>query len=97
MIKKVGDYGSFPLNLKAMEDGGYLSSKNRQYLAVALDAGSASAHRAHRPGVQEMNTVMDIAENLLHSLFVLEKKTKALEATIPPRPPRKVKAPPANR
>ena len=94
MIKKVGDNGSFPANLKAMEDGGYLSSKNRQYLAVALDAGSAAAHRAHRPDVQDMNIVMDIAENLLHSLFVLEKKTKALEATIPPRPPIKVKGRP---
>jgi hypothetical protein len=87
MVKKVGDHGSFNLNLEAMEDGGYLSNKNRQYLAVALDAGNASSHRAHRPDVKEMNTVMDIAENLLHSLFVLEKQTTALKGSIPPRPP----------
>jgi hypothetical protein len=87
MVKKVGDHGNFDSNLQAMVYGGYLSNSNRQYLAVALDAGSASAHRAHRPCVTEMKTVMDIVENLLHSLFVLEKKTKTLAGTIPARPP----------
>lgn len=31
-------------------------------------------------------TVMDIVENLLHSLFVLGKRTAELKAAIPPRP-----------
>jgi len=65
MVKKVGDHGSFKNNLQAMEGSGYLSKSNTAYLEVALDAGSASAHRAHRPTIEEMDTVMDIVENLL--------------------------------
>jgi hypothetical protein len=62
-------------------------------LEVALDAGSASMHRAHRPTVKQMNTVMDIVENFLHSAFVLEETAPVLEAGIPARPARKKKTP----
>lgn len=86
MVQTVGDHGNFPANLNQMEQAGHLSANNRQYLQVALDAGSASAHRAHRPTPDQVNTVMDIVENLLHSLFVLAKQTAALKAAIPPRP-----------
>jgi hypothetical protein len=89
MISKVGDNGTFAANLQALEDGGYVSKTNRKYLEAALDAGNAAAHRAHLPTVEHLDTVMDIVENLLHSLFVLEKPSAALKAAIPPRPPRK--------
>lgn len=62
-----------------------MSKANRKFLEVALDAGNAAAHRAHVPTTEQMNTVMDIVENLLHSLFVLEKPTTALKDAIPPR------------
>jgi len=86
MVRKVGDHGTFRNNLQAMEVDGHISKGNRKVLEVALDAGSAAAHRAHRPDARQMNTVMDIVENLLHSLFVLERQTKALQKEIPPRP-----------
>lgn len=89
MVKKVGDQRGFDEHLKAMQAQGHVSSSNRKYLAVALDAGSASAHRAHRPNADQINTVMDIVENFLHSVFVLGKQTDKLQAGIPPRPPRK--------
>jgi hypothetical protein len=52
---------------------------------VAFDAGSASAHRSHVPDQDQINTVIDIVENMLQSVFVLEKKAKALKGVIPPR------------
>ena len=94
IIAKVEDHGTFKDNLQALEDAGHLSKTNREHLEVALDAGSASAHRAHRPNNDQMNTVMDIVENLLNSLFALEDATKALKAAIPPRPPKKKKSKP---
>ncbi len=66
IVDKVGDNGSFKDNLQALQDAGHLSKTNRKYLEVALDAGSASAHRAHSPTDKQMNTVMDIAENLIN-------------------------------
>lgn len=88
IIDTVGDHGSFGKNLEAMKNKGYLSVKNCEYLDVAFDAGSASAHRSHNPDQDQINTVMDIVENMLQSLFVLEKKAKALKGAIPPRPPK---------
>jgi hypothetical protein len=86
IIDTVTDHGNFGKNLQAMKDKGYLSEKNCEYLEVAFDAGSASVHRSHNPDQDQVNTVMDIVENMLQSLFVLEKKAKALKGTIPPRP-----------
>ena len=83
MVKKVGDRGSFAKHLQAMVDGGFLSQNNREFLAVALDAGSASAHRAHVPDAPQLNTVIDIAENLLQSLFVLGEETRKLKRRFP--------------
>lgn len=91
MVHKVSDQGAFSETLGAMETEGYLSRSSRKYLEVALDAGSASMHRAHRPNAEQMDTVMDIVENFLLSLFALEKQTNALKDAIPPRPPRRKK------
>jgi hypothetical protein len=78
-----------------MEDAGLLSKSAVSFLEVALDAGSASMHRAHRPSSQDLNTVMDIVENFLQSLFVFDKATKDLKATTPQRP--KAKKSPAKK
>jgi Domain of unknown function (DUF4145) len=86
IVRKIGDKGTFKDNLQALEAAGHLSRTNRKYLEAAFDAGSAAAHRAHRPDADQVNTVMDIVENLLQSLFVLEKHTKKLEAATPQRP-----------
>jgi hypothetical protein len=86
MVSKVGDHGTFPKNLQAFQDGGFVSATDREYLATALDAGSATAHRGHLPSLQELDTVIDIVENLLHSVFVLGTPTAKLKARIPIRP-----------
>jgi hypothetical protein len=89
MVSKVGDKGSFASHLKAMESVGLLSKSAVTFLEVALDAGSASMHRAHRPSSQDLHTVMDIVENFLQSLFVLERAAKDLKASTPQRPAKK--------
>jgi hypothetical protein len=91
MIAKVGDNNSFQANLQALENAGYVSKANRKFLEVALDAGNAAMHRAHVPTAEQMDTVMDIVENLLSSLFVLEKPSAALKAATPPRARKKKK------
>ena len=56
MIAKVGDHGTFSKNLQALEEEGYLSKVNRQYLEAALEAGHAATHRAHRATAEQLNT-----------------------------------------
>jgi len=72
IVDKVGDAGSFPKKLTALENAGYLSAKNRATLEAALDVGNAASHRGHRPKTRHVQQVMDIVENLLQSTLLQE-------------------------
>lgn len=85
MEDKVGDLGSFARKLEELEAQGVISRLNRQYLAAALDAGSAAAHRGHSPTVVAVEQVMDIVENLIEAVYVLPKAAAELERETPPR------------
>lgn len=85
MADKVGDVGSFVKKLEQLESQGFISRRNRDYLAVALDAGSAAAHRGHVPSVEAVNMVMDIVENLIEAVYVLPQAASELQKQTPPR------------
>lgn len=89
MVDKVGDVGSFAQKLRALEGQGFISRKNRDILEVALDAGSAAAHRGHAAKLGDVQAVMDIVENLLQATYVLDKVAVELKKSTPPRRPTK--------
>jgi hypothetical protein len=89
MNDKVGDVGTFGDKLKELQRLGFVSLQNRKILAAALDVGHAAAHRGHAPSAEEVNDVMDIVENLLHSVYVLPDVAEELERATPKRQPRK--------
>lgn len=89
MREKVGDLGSFGAGLKALEKEGFVSSKNREVLEAALDAGSAAAHRGYSPNPEQVNIIMDIVENMLQAVYVLQDGAQKLKKSTPPRPVRK--------
>jgi hypothetical protein len=88
--QKVGDRGQFRAGLDALVEERYLAPVNRPILESAIEAGSASAHRAYVPTQGIMDSVMDIVENLLQ-YEVLRDYADDLNEVIPPRPPRKKK------
>jgi len=83
----IGDEGTFKRKLELLEENGFISRRNQNVLATALEAGHASSHRGYLPSATELASVMDIVENLLHS-DLLEKDAEELSKKIPPRPPR---------
>jgi hypothetical protein len=87
MLRQIGDVGGFGQKLKKLQDEGYLSSKNREVLAAALDAGSASAHRGYKPSAEHLSAVMDIVENVLHA-DLLREDAGELRNAVPPRRPK---------
>jgi hypothetical protein len=84
MKERVGDLGGFEQKLDAMVAAGYVSGRNRDVLAVALDAGHAASHRGHQASVEDTGLVIDIVENLLHT-DLIERASAKLGASIPPR------------
>jgi hypothetical protein len=87
MLDKIGDAGSFDEKLSTMERTGYLSRTNREFLKQAINAGSAAAHRGHRPNDDDVNRVMDILENFVQAVYVLAPATDALRRSTPLRRP----------
>ena len=88
IVEKVGDVGGFAKKLKELEKAGFVSSKHREVLEAALDAGSAAAHRGYAATPDVVNIVMDIVENLLQAVYVLQGAAQKLRKSTPPRLPR---------
>ena len=53
-------------------------------MEAAVDAGHAASHRAHTPSNSELETVMDIVENVIQS-DLLEESAKELKKGTPPK------------
>jgi len=86
LVDQVGDSGGFGEKLKAAENAGVISKKNREVLAAALEAGNAAAHRGHQPSNGDVNAVLDIVENLLQAVYQLDSLAERLKLNTPKRP-----------
>jgi hypothetical protein len=85
IVDSVGDIGGFGAKVQALESKGIIGKQQREYLEVALDAGSAAAHRGHCPTAQQLNNVMDIVESILHQIYVLPQAAAELKKSTPLR------------
>jgi hypothetical protein len=81
----VGDIGGFDERMKAMRTKGDISARQEEFLRPAVDFGSAATHRGHVPSGKDLNTAIDIVENLLQAHFVLNEAGSELKAHAPAR------------
>ena len=84
IVEKIGDQGTFKGKLNKLVNEKYISEPSRQLLEVALEYGHAAIHRGYEPNKEEINSVLDIIENILHS-EALQDKTENLKRTMPTR------------
>jgi len=84
-VDLVGDIGSFADKLKALRGHGHISDRDKSMLEIAIDVGSASAHRGHNPNLEDLNSLLDICEYLLKGVYVLPATSEVLRKAIPPR------------
>ena len=64
----VGDIGGFKQKLKALEDGGHITIRNKNILENTLELGHASAHRAHFPQKKELEAALKVLLHLLDEI-----------------------------
>lgn len=83
MVESVEDQGSFVGNLDKFEADGYISKFQREALKPVIEAGHASMHRGFKASKNEVETIMDVVENLIESIYVSKQKSAKLK--IPPR------------
>ena len=89
MIEHVEDQGSFGGNLDAFERAGCVGPRQKAIIETTLEVGHASIHRNYNPTLQDVTQVLDIAENIIQSIYVSAEQAKALKSRIPPRAKRK--------
>ena len=85
MTLLVGDDGGFVRKLQLMLEQGFIGETEKDILDAMTDAGSASAHRGHKPSVEHLNTIIDTVENFIHRVFVLRTGAESVKAATPPR------------
>jgi len=85
MARKLEGSNGFAGGLRQLVTQNYITSRSLEIVEAAVDAGHASAHRAHNPSAAQVNAVMDIVENLIqHDL--LAESAASLRRSIPRRP-----------
>ena len=85
MISKGEDQGTFPKNMAKFEQLGHVSRLQRERLETILDAGHAAIHRAYRPRVKDVTTLLDITEHIVESVYLHERKIAELKKHVPAR------------
>ena len=88
-VDLIGDTGSFSDKLKMLRAQGHVSDREKAMLEIAIDVGSASAHRGHNPSIEDINSLLDICEHLLKGIYVLPVVSQILHKTTPRRATRK--------
>ncbi len=79
MIQKIGDKGRFVKNMDEFESQGYISKIQRMALDQVLEAGHATIHRSYNPTYKEVIATMDIVENIVESIYMVEKHQYSLK------------------
>ncbi|MBA3013512.1 MAG: DUF4145 domain-containing protein [Proteobacteria bacterium] len=90
MARKLEDSLGFTEGIKELVEQNYLTSRSKEIIEAAVEAGNASAHRMHNPSSDQLNAVIDIVENLIQ-FDLLSASAETLRKTTPPRPSRKKK------
>jgi hypothetical protein len=79
---------SFKEKLDYLSSYGHIGYDEEDVLSVLVDAGNAAAHRAWRPSIEELSTMVDMLESFIHRSFVIGGGIKKLKASVPPKPQR---------
>jgi hypothetical protein len=89
MIAKVGDRGSFGKNLSAFADAGYISTIQHDHLQKVLDAGHAVIHRKFSPELENLNTALDVMEDVFATIYVHSDNIQRMQ--VPERQTRRLR------
>jgi hypothetical protein len=87
MIEKVGDLGKFGRHVQAFQQAGYLPAKQAESLETILDAGHATIHRSWKPAKGDIQTLLDITESIIETVYIHGRRVEALRKRVPAREP----------
>lgn len=85
MIEVIGDHGTFNKNLSKLKDEGFISKYQFEAIDKVIDkvieAGHASMHRSYKASSSEINSIMDITENVIESIYINKLNINQINTT----------------
>ena len=85
LVEKVGDIGGFDRKLSKMVSEGHLTQAQSTHIGMAIEAGSAAAHRGHVPDNGDLRALLTICENLIYQHLVMPNHGERLKINTPSR------------
>jgi hypothetical protein len=84
MKEKVGDR-PFKALVDEFQKAGYLSTRQALSLDSIIEAGHATIHRGWVPSREDIDTLLDITESLIETVYLHEDRARALDQRVPRR------------
>jgi hypothetical protein len=86
MIDQVEDKGTFEQNMAAFFKAGYVAQVQQGlFKDTLIEAGHAAMHRDFEPTADTINTLLDIVEGIMHTVYYAPVAAEQAKKTIPPR------------
>jgi hypothetical protein len=70
MAARIGESGTLRHKLNALYENKHISLVQRDNLDHMLEAGNATIHRNFHPSKDDMDTLLDLTESVLNSLYI---------------------------
>ncbi len=81
MVEVIGDHGTFKKNLSKLKDEGFISKYQYEAIDKVIEAGHASMHRSYKASSSEINSIMDITENVIESIYINKLNVSKINPT----------------
>lgn len=79
---------SFPNKIECVFQKGAIGEEEKKLMEMLTDVGSAAAHRAWTPDLEQLSTLFDGLEGFLHRTFVHTPAVTSMNENVPKRPKR---------
>ena len=84
MKEKIGDR-PFKSLIDEFQKAGYLSTRQSLNLDIIIEAGHATIHRGWVPTKEDVDTLLDITESLIETVYLHEDRARTLDQPVPRR------------
>jgi hypothetical protein len=86
MIDSVGDKGNFEKNISAFFIEGFVAPKQQDiFKNILIEAGHAAMHRNFKPDADVVNTLLDMVEGIMRSIYYEPMVAEQVNKAIPRR------------
>ena len=73
----------FPQKLSELQEKKVISEQEKDLLGPLIEAGGAAAHRAWKPTLDQLNTIMSVIEGFVHRTLLQRDAVEVIRKHIP--------------